>query len=78
MENKIRCLKAHCGVCYTMHPCIKTKVFEALSSEEKAEALLKDPLIEFYGESNVIQASDKEMHEFAKAGEEYYSRKEEI
>lgn len=78
MKNKIRCIKAHCGVCYTMHPCVNTKTFEDLSSEEKTEALLKDPLIEFRGYSNVIQASDKEMHEFVKVGEKYYSEKEEV
>ena len=74
MENKIRCIKAHCGTCYTMHPCVNTKTFEDLSSEEKTKALLLDELIEFTGISNVKELSNKQMEELVKVGEDYYSK----
>lgn len=42
---KYICIKPHCGVCYTLHPCVKTKAFAELSAEAKSEAILKDSLI---------------------------------
>lgn len=74
MDNKIRCIKAHCGTCYTMHPCVNTRAFEDLSSEEKTKALLLDELIEFTGISNVKELSNKQMEELVKVGEDYYSK----
>ena len=75
MDKEYKCIKAHCGVCYKIHPCVKTDAFKRLSSEEKTKAILLDELIEPSSTtgSGVYPCSKEEMERFARLGDKIFS-----